>query len=340
MSLLFIIGILLSSPERNLPFLFGGRFSTGYQDYRFENQRGDFYILIEPYIKFERIKKFGISVSGDGMFYRYFITENMRFVGNSDVHVQYNFKEITFITGDSLSTLSKDITKPDELFSELVMRNSLYSEISTRKNLSRRISFTGSIRGGYNILFYEDIDYPFGIFNGEVEGYMTKRIRGGGGLEVKYFGIEDWMRFSPFCFIRIFLFRLKTEIRGGYNFLSKGEREGFMGRIFVQYSAGRNEISGSLYRTSGEDFMGKRYITEGGGFSIIWRLGRKIRVGGDASLYRVKYEGEEDKGYISTGLNAGYTLKSFELFSACRFFHPFEGNDFSDVRAGITYNLR
>jgi len=340
MSIFFIMGILFSYPERNFPFLLGGKLSAGYQDYRFGKQRGDFYILLEPFIKFERVKKFGVSVSGNGMFYRYFITGNMRFIGNSDIHFQYNFKDVTFIIGDSLSALSKDITKPEELFSELVMRNSSYSEITTRKTLRRRLSFTGSIRGGYNILFYEDIDYSFATFNGELEGYMTKKLRGGGGLEVKYFGIENWTRVSPFCFVRLFVFRLKTEIKGGYNFLSKGEREGFMGKIFVQYVAGRNEMAASLYRISGEDFRGKRYITEGGGVYITWRLSRRIRAGGDASLFRVKFEGEEHKGYISTGLNMGYGFKSFELFSACRFFHPFEGDDFSDVRFGINWSLQ
>jgi len=340
MNLLFITLILLSYPHRNFPFLFGARFSIGYQDYKFEGQRGDFYFLIEPYIKFERVRKVGISISGNGMLYRYFITENMRFTGNSEVQFQYNFRTMKVIIGNSLSTLSKDITKPDELFSELVLRNSFYSEISTRINLTRRTSFNGFIRGGYNIFFYEDIDYPFGIFNGELEGYITKRIRGGGGLEMKYFGIEDWMKFSPFCFVRIFLFRLKTEIKGGYNFLSKGEREGFMGRIVVQYAAGGNEISGSIYRSSGEDFRGRRYITEGGGVFLLWRLGRKIRIGGDGSIFRVKFEDEESKGYISTGLNAGYALKSFELFSTYRFFHPFKGMDFSDIRFGIGWNLK
>lgn len=339
MNFLFTI-IFISYTDRNLPFLFGGNFSSGYQDYRFDNQRGDYYLLIEPYLKFERIRRVGITLSGNGTFYRYFITGKMGFGGNSDVNLRYNFKSIVFSVGDSLSLLSKDITKPEELFPELVMRNSLYSEIKVESRLGRRVSFDGFIRGGYNLFFYEDLDYPFGIFNAEIEGYITKRMRGGSGLEIKYFGIRDWMRFSPFCFIRIFLFRLKTEIKTGYNILSTGEKEGFMGRVFVQYTLGRNEIAGSIYRTAGEDFRGNRYRTEGGSISVLWRLGMKIRFGGDWSLFRVRFEGGDSTGYISAGLNAGWRLKFFEIFAVYKLFHPFEGMDFSDIRIGMGWDLK
>ncbi len=340
MNFLFIIGILFSSSDRNLPFIFGGRISTGYQDYRFENQRGDFYILLEPYLKYERIRKLGISISGNGIFYRYFITGNMRFIGDSNVNFQYSLKDISFRMVDSLTTLSKDITKPYELLSEIVLRNSLYSEIKVINRLTRKLSFNGFLRGGYNLFLYEDIDYSFIILNGEIEGYITKKVRGGGCIETKYFGIGDWMRFSPSLFIRSFLFRLKTEIRVGYNFLRKGKGEGLMGRIFVQYTMDKNEISGSIYRTAGEDFKANRYVTEGGGISFIWRASRKIRFGGDGNIFRVKFEEGKSTGYISTGFNAGWTLKSFEIFSSYRFFHPFEGMNFSDVRIGLGWEWK
>lgn len=332
--------IFLSALERGLPFNLGSKLSLGYQDYKFGRQRGDFYFLFEPYLGYERGKGLHLSISGNGFLYYYFITSSERFLGNIQMDVKYPVKNLIFHAGNSFSTLSKDIMKPEELFPNLTIRNSVYGGMEWKVRTGKRYLISGRVKGGYNYYPLENIDYFFSELEGEGESFIARYMRGGIGAMVRYFGLGDWTRFSPFLFLRISFFRLKTEIRGGYNFLLGREKEGFMGDVYCEYKWGGKGVVANLYVTNGEDLYGRRYRTGGGETRIILNPGKRVRIGVKGAFFRLKFEDEPSRGYLYSGAEIRYVLKIFEIFATGAYFHPVDGGEaFSDVRIGLNWGI-